>query len=136
MPVYEYRCARCRQKTSVFVRSFTVKEPPVCSRCGNAETTRVFSTFAVGRSSTPDLAAMADDLASFNPNDPQAMARALRESNADRGDDPELDEIVGRMEKGELPDDLHDALAGEGFHSYDTDGGGGDGSGGAEDKLP
>ena len=122
MPIYEYRCSKCRRKTAVFVRGFTVKDPPVCSTCGSTDTSRVFSTFAVGRSSTPDMAAMADSLSSFNANDPQAMARMIKESNAGR-DDPELDDIVGRMEGGEVPDDLYGAMAGEGFYSPKDDSG-------------
>ena len=130
MPIYEYRCAKCRWKTPVFVRGFTVKETPVCAHCGSTETTRVFSTFALGKSSTPDLSKMYDDLSSVDTSTPEAMARVLRESNAERGPDPELDEIVDRMEKGEVPDDLYGAMAGEGFYSDDNDeGGAGDSKG-------
>ena len=126
MPIYEFRCAKCRRKTSVFVRGFTVKETPTCSFCGSAETARVFSTFAVGKSSKPDLSKMYDDLSKVDTSTPESMARVLKESNAERGDDAELDEIVGRMEKGEVPDDLYGALAGEGFYSDDSGEGGGE----------
>lgn len=120
MPIYEFRCAKCRRKTSVFIRGFTVKETPACSFCGSMETARVFSTFAVGKSSKPDLSQMYDDLSRVDTSTPESMARVLKEANAERGDDAELDEIVGRMEKGEVPDDLYGALAGEGFYSEDS----------------
>jgi putative FmdB family regulatory protein len=135
MPIYEFRCAKCRRRTSVFVRGFSgVGAPPACEHCGNPETTRVFSTFALGKSSNPDIADQAESMMQHSKmltsQSPELMAQALRDANASRGPDPELEEMLGRMDKGEAPDDLYDALTGEGFHSYDNedqDGGGGDG---------
>ena len=123
MPIYEYRCAKCQRKTSIFVRGFTVDHPPACSQCGNAETNRVMSTFAMVHSESienMDIDEMAKEFTAAQGS-PQAMAQHLREMNAKRGPDPELDEILGRMDKGEVPDDLHGALAGEGFHSHEND---------------
>lgn len=40
MPVYEYVCSNCKEKTEVFVRK--EGQTPVCKKCG-AELTRVYS---------------------------------------------------------------------------------------------
>jgi putative FmdB family regulatory protein len=114
MPVYEYRCAKCRRKTSVFVRGFTVSGPVTCEHCGSQETARAFSTFAVGKSSQPDLQKMADDLSTINPNDPRSMARAMREANADTDLPPDaaFDDMLERMDRGEVPDDFEQVMSG------------------------
>lgn len=126
MPIYEYRCSKCRRKTAVFVRGFGAHEAPCCEHCGNAETARVFSTFTVGKGQSNDLSSMADDMSmmgsAMGSGDPRAVAGMLRKANEGRGPDPELDEIVGRMEQGEAPDDLYGALRGEGFHGQDDGG--------------
>src|SRR3989337_2862949 len=50
MPIYEYRCSRCRRRSSLFVRSYAAPEQIACQHCGNDGATRVFSTFAIVRS--------------------------------------------------------------------------------------
>ncbi len=54
MPLYEYRCQNCGEKTSVLTRA--VKEPnePLCPRCG-ASMVRCLSAFAYHRSEATRL---------------------------------------------------------------------------------
>jgi putative FmdB family regulatory protein len=46
MPIYEFRCAKCRTR---FSQSMTIAEHdrrrPVCAKCGSREVQPVFSTF-------------------------------------------------------------------------------------------
>jgi putative FmdB family regulatory protein len=117
MPIYEYRCLACRRRTSVFVRSFSAAVKPKCEHCGSAKLVRLMSKFAVGRG-----ALNIDDASSMggiDENDPRAMARWARQMADEAGEDlgPEFDEMVGRMEAGEMPDD--DEMGGFG----DDDGG-------------
>ncbi|HUG15045.1 MAG TPA: zinc ribbon domain-containing protein [Thermomicrobiales bacterium] len=52
MPVYEYVCASCGRKTSVFYRSFAATgEPPECPRCGRRELERRMSRVWTRRAS-------------------------------------------------------------------------------------
>ncbi len=117
MPVYEYRCARCRRKTSVFVRSSAGVAAPVCGQCGSAELVRLFSTFALRRSTpaTDDLADEAADAEGLDDGDPRTMARWMRRMGEESAEDldPETDEMVRRMEAGEMPEDLDPAGPGQ-----------------------
>ena len=128
MPVYEYRCAACRKKTSLFVRSSSQSAYPVCSHCGAAQLTRLFSTFAVRRGASRnaseagdgdmgDMDGMAEsDMAGLDEGDPRAMARMMRRMSAESGEpmDDETTSMISRMESGEMPDDPMDGGDGAG----------------------
>ncbi len=63
MPIYEYRCADCRKKVSVFFRSYSSVSDPKCPLCGGTNLERLFSRVVVRRGgsrseSEPDLGAM------------------------------------------------------------------------------
>lgn len=79
-----------------------------CPRCGGA-LTRLVSRFAVVRSEEAALDALDDDslFAGVDENDPRSMAAWARKMSSQLGEDlgPEFDEMVDRMEAGEMPDD-------------------------------
>lgn len=114
MPIYEYRCRRCRRVSSVLVRSFSAPVEPVCGHCGGTELDRMLSRFAWHRSEEDRLEQMADPdrFGGFDENDPRSIARWARRMGDEMGEDlgPEFDEAVEQMEAGEIPDEL----AGEG----------------------
>ena len=108
MPIYEYRCAACRRRTSLFVRSATSDAAPKCEHCGSAKVTRIMSRFAVHRAGGGgDLDDMggSDDV---DENDPKSVARWARRMKDEMGEDmgPEFDEMVGRIEAGEDPESV------------------------------
>ena len=112
MPIYEYRCQRCRKLETLFVRSFAAAAEaaaPVCSRCGSADVRKVPSRFVSPRSDDARAEALADPsaLAGLDENDPRALARwakqLARESGEDYGDD--MREMIDMLEAGQLPDD-------------------------------
>jgi putative FmdB family regulatory protein len=107
MPIYEYRCAACRRRTSLFVRSAASSATPKCEHCGSLKVTRLMSRFAVHRGGSGDL----DDLGGLDDvdeNDPQSIARWARRMKDEVGEDmgPEFDEMVGRIEAGEDPESV------------------------------
>ena len=80
--------------------------------------TRIFSRFAIKRSAGN----LMDDESSFDgiDEDPRAMARMMRQMSDEMGEeiDPETSEMLGRMESGEMPDDLEGDMGG-GFDDGD-----------------
>ncbi len=124
MPIYEYRCGACNRRTSVFVRSISSPVTAACEHCGSKKLSRLVSKFAVHRASGggdgfgDDLGGMDD----VDENDPQSVARWARKMRQDSGEDlgPEFDEMIGRMEAGESPDEMF-GDDGEGGGGMDDD---------------
>ncbi len=119
MPIYEYRCADCRRRVSVFFRSFNAVTEPACPRCGGRNLTRLMSKVAVHRSTTGDdgedfgggdgeLDGMGGMLGGLDEDDPRAMARAMRQMSAQMGEplEPEMEQALGRLERGEDPESV------------------------------
>lgn len=127
MPIYEYRCQGCKRRVSIFWRTYSDAESgaPVCPRCGGTDLTRLVSRVRVLRSEesrlddAPDLG----DLPDFDESDPKSMGRWMRKMSAETGEDlgPEFDEVVGRLESGQSPEDIEKSmpdLAGEGGDDF------------------
>lgn len=110
MPIYEYRCGACSKKSDIFFRSVSTVREPVCPTCGSSEMNRLVSRFAVLKSAESRLEAM-DDPSAFgdlDENDPRSVARWARRMGSEMGEDmpPEFQEMVEKMEAGEIPDDI------------------------------
>ena len=116
MPIYEFRCGRCRRRTSVFTRSIGDEIDAVCSHCGSHDMSRLISRVAV-ISSEGDAFSNLDEssLAGVDENDPRSMARWVRSMSRQMGEplDAEAEADLDRMEAGELPDDLGDGDDGD-----------------------
>jgi len=74
------------------------------------------------RSEESRLESLADpsSLGDLDENDPRSMARWMRKMSEETGEDmgPEFNEMVGRLEAGENPEDVERSmgeLGGEGF---------------------
>ena len=112
MPIYEYRCADCARKVSVFFRSFSAVGDPVCPRCGGTRLTRLMSRVAVhrggGDGGDEDFGDGDFDryLDGIDENDPRSVARAMRRMSDEMGEpiEPEMQEALTRMEAGEDPE--------------------------------
>lgn len=106
MPIYEFRCAKCGKRTSVFVRSVSSSISAACKHCGSTELTRVISRVAVHRG---DEGTGFDEssLADIDENDPRSMAKWVRKMSTEMGEplDADMQSQLERMEAGEMPDD-------------------------------
>lgn len=109
MPIYEFRCQACRRRVSVFQRSISAPLNATCSNCGSTDLRRLVSRFAVVRGEEALMDGLDDDsmLAGVDENDPKSMAAWARKMSSRFGEDvgPEFDEMVERMEAGEMPDE-------------------------------
>jgi putative FmdB family regulatory protein len=103
MPIYEYRCADCRARFSVFFLPPEHPEPR-CRRCGSTNAIRLMSRFATVRSDEARLEALADDpdLSQVDESDPRSVARWMKRLGREMGEDlgPEFDEAVEELEAG------------------------------------
>ncbi len=128
MPLYDYRCQNCRKRFDIFMSyaEYGTRQV-ICPNCGSSNVTRRIGRVRVARSEDSRLESMSDsaDLEGLE-NDPQAMGRMMRKMSSELGEDmgPEFDEVVGRLERGQSPDEIERDL---------PDLGGEEGAGGADD---
>lgn len=116
MPIYEYRCAHCRRRVSVWWRTFSdaATGQPVCPRCGGSELTRLISRVAVLRSDESRFEDMADPSAfgDVDEDDPRSVGRWMRRMSEEMGEpmDDEFSQVVDRLEAGESPEDIERSM--------------------------
>ncbi|MBI2976856.1 MAG: zinc ribbon domain-containing protein [Chloroflexi bacterium] len=119
MPLYEYRCLSCQQKVGVrlsYAEYDTAK--PKCPLCGSPQLKRLISRVRIAKSEEARMESLADpsSFGDLDENDPRSMARAMRKMGAEMGEDlgPEFSDVVDRLEAGESPDSIEQALPPEG----------------------
>jgi putative FmdB family regulatory protein len=118
MPIYEFRCRRCRRRTPVFSRSIGGPAKAVCSHCGSSDTARLISRVAVLHSDGDEFSGIDEaSLADVDENDPRSMARWVRRMSREMGEpmDAEMESELERMEAGEMPEELGDDGADDAF---------------------
>ncbi|HOK06446.1 MAG TPA: zinc ribbon domain-containing protein [Syntrophales bacterium] len=57
MPIYEYRCEKCKAEFEKIVFSSGKDEPVICPRCKSKKTRKLMSAFAGGKSGCSTCAA-------------------------------------------------------------------------------
>ena len=116
MPIYEYYCGDCRRRVSVFFRTFSdaSDEAARCPICDGNSLRRMVSRVAVLRSEESRLEAMDDPsfMAGLENEDPRALAGFMRKMSDEMGEpmDPEMSEVVDRLEKGEDPESIEQSM--------------------------
>lgn len=111
MPIYEYRCRKCKKKFSVLTLRVGERVSAECPKCGGRAADRLMSRFALPKSEEARLDALADPsrLAGLDENDPRSVGRWMKKMGQEMGDDfgdGDLDEMVDDMESGD--DDFGD----------------------------
>ena len=88
--------------------------------------TRLMSRVRLVRSEESRLEDLADpsNLPDFDENDPKSLGKWMRKMSDEMGEDlgPEFDEVVGRLESGEDPEEIEKSmpdLMGEGGGGFD-----------------
>lgn len=119
MPIYEYRCADCKRRVSIFFRSFAAVTTPTCPNCGGKNLARLVSRVATIKSEEARLEALADpsNFGDVDENDPKSVARFMRKMGDQLGGEdlgPEFNEMVERLEAGESPEEIEKSMPGLG----------------------
>lgn len=111
MPTYDYLCHDCRKRVTLHYASVAAyaAATPTCPRCGGTRLTRRIKRVRMIRSDDARLDALDDAaLDDLDDADPATMGRLMRRMAEETGEDlgDEFNEFVGRLEKGEDPEQI------------------------------
>jgi putative FmdB family regulatory protein len=114
MPNYQYACSACRKRFDVFMSYDQYGTLPVhCPHCNSDNVQRRIGRIRFARSEDSRLEDLADPskLAGLE-DDPKALGSMMREMSSEMGEElgPEFDEVVDRLESGQSPDEIEEAL--------------------------
>ena len=114
MPVYQYRCLDCKKRFELFMSYHEYgKQPVTCPHCASQQVQRRIGRIRVAKSEERRL----DDFASPESlegleDDPRALGQMMRKMGHEMGEDlgPEFDEVVGRLEAGQDPEEIEKTM--------------------------
>jgi putative FmdB family regulatory protein len=116
MPIYEYYCFDCCKRVSVFFRSMSVANDAAahCPNCAGVKLRRLVSRVSVLKSEDRRVDDMADSslMSGLESEDPRALAHFMRKMSDEMGEplDPEMNEVIGRLEAGEDPEAIEASM--------------------------
>jgi putative FmdB family regulatory protein len=114
MPIYQYRCLDCQKKFELYISYEEYGNRSVqCKHCGSQNIQRRIGRVRVAKSEESRLENLADpsNLAGLE-DDPRALGRMMRQMGSEMGEDlgPEFDEVIDRLESGQSPEEIEDAI--------------------------
>jgi putative FmdB family regulatory protein len=116
MPIYEFRCNSCQQKTSLLVKSINQSLSPVCPACGSRELTRLISNFAYHKSMSTvwEESGSPDKTGPDYYNDPRNIGRWTEDKFKSMGMEmpSNVQEMIQAAREGELPESVKDLQPG------------------------
>lgn len=139
MPIYEFYCPDCHTVFSFFSATVNTAAKPACPKCGRPELARRpsrFATVTAGRAEEAEgdaddpfagvdeermeraMEALGSEFEGMDENaepDPRQMSRLLRRFSEVTGLEagPKLREMLDRLERGEDPEALEEAMGGD-----------------------
>lgn len=130
MPAYSYRCLDCGKRFTVRMSYAEYGQQVVrCPVCQSEHLQRIIGRVRMLRSEESRLESLADPaMLDALDEDPRALGRMMREMSRELGEDlgPEFEEVVDRLEKGQTPEEIEQAmpeLAEEGGEDIVSEGG-------------
>jgi putative FmdB family regulatory protein len=114
MPNYEYRCLDCKRRFEVYLsyEEYGVKSVR-CAYCNSEDVQRQIGRIRFARSEESRMENLADpsNLAGLE-DDPKGLARMMRQMSSEMDEDlgPEYDEVLDRLESGQRPEDIEEAM--------------------------
>lgn len=132
MPAYDFRCNSCKRRVSLFYKTYKAYDAAseaghVCPNCGSSALTRLITRVAVQRPSR-DFSKMSSDemLSVLDGGDTREVGRMMHQLGQDEAiDDPTMQEVAGRLMKGDDPDRIERDLEAQGVDLGDAGDGGG-----------
>jgi putative FmdB family regulatory protein len=114
MPTYDYRCLNCNRRFSIFMTYSEYGQKAIlCPHCASQQVQRRIGRVRVARSEESRLENLADpsNLEGLE-DDPRSLGRMMRQMSGEMGEDlgPEFDEVIDRLESGQSPEEIEEAL--------------------------
>ena len=115
MPTYDFICQTCNQRFDVFLTySEYGKKPVICAHCGSDKVRHRMTKIRVAKSQESRMDDMEGDLGGLEgmEDDPRALGRMMRKMGKEAGEDlpPEFDDVVGRLESGQSPEEIESEM--------------------------
>jgi putative FmdB family regulatory protein len=114
VPNYDYICLDCGRKFEQYSSySDYGKIPVACPSCQSWQVSRKIGRIRVTKSDDSRMADLSNPEALNGiDEDPQKLGSMMRKMSSQMGEDmgPEFNEVVGRLEKGETPDQIEKEL--------------------------
>ena len=111
MPTYDFVCQACGQRFDVFLTFAEYgKKAVLCAHCGSDKVRRRMTKVRIARSQESRMDDVEGDLGNLEglEDDPKALGRMMRKMGNEMGEDlpPEFNDVVGRLESGQSPEDI------------------------------
>jgi putative FmdB family regulatory protein len=114
MPIYEYSCNDCKKRFDLHLSYKDYGRKKVrCTHCASFNVKRRLTRVRLKRSNASRLTEMPDPTSLEGlEDDPQSLGRMIRTMSREGGEDlgPEFDEVVDRLESGQSPSEIEQAL--------------------------
>jgi hypothetical protein len=85
-----------------------------CPNCSGRDLERLIQRVRVVRSEDSRMDSLSDPSGwgDIDENDPKSLARMMRQMGSEVGEEmpPEFDEVIGRLEAGESPEDIEESM--------------------------
>jgi putative FmdB family regulatory protein len=114
MPNYQYRCLNCKRRFEIFMTYSEYGTRLVsCPHCNSQMVQRRIGRIRFARSEESRLDDF-DDPSGLDglEEDPRALGKMMRKMSREMGEDmgPEFDEVIGRLESGQSPEEIEAAI--------------------------
>jgi putative FmdB family regulatory protein len=114
MPNYQYRCLDCKKRFELFMTYDDYGTHGVdCPYCESHNVNRLIGRIRIAKSEENRLEDMADPSALEGlEDDPKALGKMMRKMSREMGEEmgPEFDEVIDRLESGQSPEDIEEAI--------------------------
>jgi putative FmdB family regulatory protein len=126
MPNYQYTCLNCRKRFEVFMAYSEYGTKNVqCPRCDSDNVQRRIGRIRFARSEESHLESLADPSQLDGlEDDPKALGHMMRKMSNEMGEEmgPEFDEVIDRLEAGQSPEEIEEAIPDIGGSGEDAGG--------------
>jgi putative FmdB family regulatory protein len=125
MPTYDYICNNCNQRFDVFMTFAEYgKKTVTCAHCNSKNVRRRMTKVRIAKSDESRMESVADGFGFEGlENNPREMGRVMRKMGKEMGEElpPEFNEVVGRLEAGQSPEEIESAVPNLGDASSSDD---------------